>query len=193
MAEVLCKLRKSHKAYRPTSSDESRIFRYAEVRLPGMPNPIMTIKGMPDPRVMKSHLDYEFYQEKIEKEGLKAVVVLREPKDVLTSYYYFYRTMPQINFPGDFNQFFELFKSNSLVLRNILEWSAEWWTKRHLPNVLVVKYEEMKKDLARVVRRVADFLEIPVNEVMIDDIVKQCHSTFSHRRARTHSPSSLAL
>lgn len=37
-----------------------------------------------------------------------------------------------------------------------------WWEVRHQPNVLLVHYDDLKADLARAMRRVADFLHITV-------------------------------
>jgi aryl sulfotransferase len=55
-----------------------------------------------------------------------------------------------------------------------------WWSARHLPNVLMVHYAHLKNDLAGQIRRVADFLEIPVDPARWDAIVD--HSTFEYMK-----------
>ncbi|ELT90619.1 hypothetical protein CAPTEDRAFT_101347, partial [Capitella teleta] len=109
----------------------------------------------------------------VEEEGLKVIAVLREPKDTLTSYYYHYCNI--INFPGDFHDFFDLVRQDRLHGGNIFKMAQDWWQARDLPNVLVVKYEEMKKDTAEVVRRVAEFLEIPLDSKAVESIVENCN------------------
>ena len=39
-----------------------------------------------------------------------------------------------------------------------------WWEVRELPNVKMVHYSDLKRDMASVIRSIARFLEIPVNE-----------------------------
>jgi len=43
-----------------------------------------------------------------------------------------------------------------------------YWERRKEANILVVSYEEMQKDIAGVIRKVAAFLDIPVCE---EDVV----------------------
>jgi aryl sulfotransferase len=51
-----------------------------------------------------------------------------------------------------------------------------WWAVRVLPNVLLVHYDALKRDLPHEIRRIAAFLDIPIDEACWDDIVE--HSTF---------------
>ncbi|XP_013145970.1 PREDICTED: sulfotransferase family cytosolic 1B member 1-like [Papilio polytes] len=46
----------------------------------------------------------------------------------------------------------------------------EAWQRRHHPNMLFLFYEELSKDLAAVVRRVATFLEKDINEEQIEKL-----------------------
>jgi hypothetical protein len=60
-------------------------------------------------RGFKIHLAYEFFAEKIEKEGLKAIVIMRNPKDTLVSFlqasteFDIQRRLPRVfrAFPGE--------------------------------------------------------------------------------------------
>lgn len=47
-----------------------------------------------------------------------------------------------------------------------------WWPYRHLPNILLVHYHDLKSDLAGEIRRVARFLEIPVAEAALPTIMQ---------------------
>ncbi|XP_044181976.1 sulfotransferase 1E1-like [Acropora millepora] len=49
-----------------------------------------------------------------------------------------------------------------------------WWKHREDPNVLFLKYEDMQKDLPSHVRRIADFLQKPLSDEIIDRIAEQC-------------------
>ncbi|ELU14851.1 hypothetical protein CAPTEDRAFT_128233 [Capitella teleta] len=171
----ICEILRHMRTHHPEAngSKVSMMPPYVAIAGAFMPSALQYQDKMLPPRIIKTHLQYEFTKEKVEEEGLKVVSVLREPKDTLTSYFHFYRT-GMLRFPGDFHQFFELVRQDRLMFGNIFKMSRDWWQARHLPNVLVVKYEEMKKDTAEVVRRVGEFLEIPLDEEAVDNIVELC-------------------
>ncbi|ELT90618.1 hypothetical protein CAPTEDRAFT_123234 [Capitella teleta] len=174
MGEIVRQMR----AYHPEAvgKDVSFIIPYVEMNIPtpDMPTALECQDKMLSPRIIKTHLPYEYTKEKVEQEGLKVIAVLREPKDTLTSYYHHYCNN-FFNFPGDFHDFFELVRQDRLHGGNIFKMARDWWQARDLPNVLVVKYEEMKKDTAEVVRRVAEFLEIPLDSKTVESIVDNCN------------------
>jgi aryl sulfotransferase len=49
-----------------------------------------------------------------------------------------------------------------------------WWEIRNLPNMLMVHFDVMKKDMPGEMRRIAKFLEIPIDESKWDEIVLHC-------------------
>jgi aryl sulfotransferase len=55
-----------------------------------------------------------------------------------------------------------------------------WWEFRHLPNLLLVHYSDMIEDLDREVRRIADFLEIPLTDAQFASVVHA--TTFSEMK-----------
>lgn len=64
-----------------------------------------------------------------------------------------------------------------------------WWAIRDLPNVELLHFAEMKADLPGTMRRIAAFLDIPVDETRWDAIVEHC--TFDYMKA--HAPASVPL
>ena len=52
------------------------------------------------PRLIKSHLSSSFFKKTLEHRKTKVIVVFRNPKDMLVSYYNFYR-MCGYRFPAD--------------------------------------------------------------------------------------------
>ena len=59
-----------------------------------------------------------------------------------------------------------------------------WWATRTLPNVLMVHFEGLKKDLPGEMRRIATFLDIPIDEARWPTIVEHC--TFDYMKAHAH-------
>ncbi|ELU00729.1 hypothetical protein CAPTEDRAFT_118871, partial [Capitella teleta] len=171
--EILRYMREYHADFKPNNKKEETYIPYIEFGFPGVETAIEGMDTLPAPRVMKTHLYYEYFQQKVEEENLKVIVVLREPRDTLTSYYDHY-CQDAIGFPGDFHQFFELVRQDKLVSGNIFQMARDWWTKRHLPNVHVVKYEEMKEDCSSVIRGISEFLEIPLEAEHRQQLLAKC-------------------
>ncbi|ELU14240.1 hypothetical protein CAPTEDRAFT_220895 [Capitella teleta] len=147
---------------------------YIEMGFPGVPTGIKTLDTMKDPRLLKSHLSYKFFERKVEIDNLKVVVVLRDPRDVLVSYYHMYQSEQLGGFPGSFSDFFQLVKAKKLLCGCPLDWAASWWQKKDLPNVLLVTYEDMKADCGQVVRSIASFLGRSLSDKRVDAIVEHC-------------------
>ena len=56
-----------------------------------------------------------------------------------------------------------------------------WWGIRHLPNVMLIHFNDMKTDLAGSIRRIAEFLDIPADPAVFPKIVEHC--SFGYMRA----------
>lgn len=59
-----------------------------------------------------------------------------------------------------------------------------WWSIRELPNLMLLHYNDLKRDMPLQMRRIASFLNIPVNESQWDRIVKYC--SFEWMKANAH-------
>lgn len=58
---------------------------------------------------------------------------------------------------------------------------ASWWAIRDLPNLMLLHFEALKQDMPGQTRRIAEFLEIPIDESRWDAIVEHC--TFPYMKA----------
>ena len=63
-----------------------------------------------------------------------------------------------------------------------------WWEIRHLPNVLIVHFSNLKSDMQGVMRAIAAFLEIPVDESNWDTIVEHCGFDYMKANATLSVP-----
>lgn len=53
-----------------------------------------------------------------------------------------------------------------------------WWNlSQHLPNVKLLHFQNMKDDLPGMIREIAAFLDIKIDEEMFPEIVEHCLST----------------
>ena len=58
----------------------------------GCPPEIEKLKNLQAPRVIKTHLPYRFVNRWIERDEVKTIVTLRNPKDTIVSLYHFYKS-----------------------------------------------------------------------------------------------------
>jgi aryl sulfotransferase len=63
-----------------------------------------------------------------------------------------------------------------------------WWEIRHLPNVLLLHFAELKAELPGQIRRIAAFLDIPIDERRWDAIVEHCGFDYMKRHATKSVP-----
>jgi aryl sulfotransferase len=63
-----------------------------------------------------------------------------------------------------------------------------WWAIRDLPNVLMLHFETLKQDMPGQIRRIAEFLEVPIDEDKWPDIVKHCSFDYMKANATKSVP-----
>ncbi|MGB8273890.1 MAG: sulfotransferase domain-containing protein [Alphaproteobacteria bacterium] len=65
---------------------------------------------------------------------------------------------------------------------------ASWWAIRGLPNVLMVHFADLKADMPGQIRRIAAFLDIPIDEGRWDAIVEHCGFDYMKENASRSVP-----
>jgi aryl sulfotransferase len=63
-----------------------------------------------------------------------------------------------------------------------------WWEIRHLPNVLFVHFAELKRDMEGEMRRIAEFLDLPIDEERWPRIVEFCSFDWMKENATRSTP-----
>ena len=63
-----------------------------------------------------------------------------------------------------------------------------WWAIRRLPNVLLLHFADLKKDMPREIRRIAAFLDIPIDEARWQAIVEHCSFDYMKAHAAASTP-----
>jgi aryl sulfotransferase len=63
-----------------------------------------------------------------------------------------------------------------------------WWAARGLPNVLLMHYANLKRDLPGQIRRVAEFLDIDISEADWPTIVEHCTFDYMKKNAAKAAP-----
>jgi aryl sulfotransferase len=71
---------------------------------------------------------------------------------------------------------------------SLWENARTWWAIRDLPNVHMVHFEELKRDMPREIRRIAAFLDIPIDEARWPAILEYCSFDWMKRNATKTVP-----
>lgn len=122
-----------------------------------------------DPRIFKLHL---CFGECPYWEMAKYITCSRDPRDAAVSLFfhqlYFNRELPQRRkIIEDFDEFIE----NWLERGKYWEFLNSWWPHRNDPNILWLRFEDLKSELLAQVRRVVDFLKWEVSPIQIERIL----------------------
>jgi len=133
-------------------------------------------------RVIKTHFDWELLPY---SEDARYIMVIRDPKDIFVSSYFFLkdgvlgRAMPSVDLWS------KLFMSDGFAIGG--SWAkntAGYWAQRHHPNVMIVSFKSMKRDLKGTVRKVAQFLDIQAPEPLVDVVCQK--SSFEYMKGIDH-------
>jgi hypothetical protein len=136
----------------------------------------------PSPRIFKSHLSHP----KIPKGPCKYIYVARDGKDVAVSNYHLHRMYLQ--YEGTFAEFFERFMKGDIGYGSWFRHVAGWWAHRHDPNVLLLTYEELTRDLEACLRRIITFCGFKVSPERFPVILERCCFEFMKKHESQFDP-----
>lgn len=63
-----------------------------------------------------------------------------------------------------------------------------WWEIRELPNMLMLHFAKLREDMPSVIRRIADFAGISINDSVFDKIVDHCSFAYMKNHATKSVP-----
>jgi hypothetical protein len=121
-------------------------------------------------RVIKTHFNWDMLPY---SDQARYIAVVRDPKDVFVSNYLFVKDGVYGSAMPSVNTWYDLFLSKQFPLGGC--WAANtagYWAERHRPNVLIVSFKSMKRDLRGVVAKVAQFLDIEASDAHIDEVCR---------------------
>ena len=129
-------------------------------------------------RIIKTHLEAHYvpYDERA-----KYITVIRDPKEVFVSSYHFIGGILGILDHSTLSDWSDLFLGHQATLGAF--WAvhtASFWAWRARPNVLVMTYQEMKKDSRQAIERVADLMAVSLTAVQFEEVVTR--SSFAYMK-----------
>jgi hypothetical protein len=150
------------------------------------------------PRAFKTHLSWELLPR-----GGRNIYIVREPGDVLVSFYYFLNGVLFEDGSIDMDTFAgELFLADLPPDDMVLSASARywehvrsWWQVRTRSDVLFLCFEDMKQDLGAAVARIAAFIGVAADAELLDLVTRQARFEFmrAHQTQFDDHPTNLAF
>ncbi len=169
---------------------------WMDLRVPPPPVKLEAVEAQTHRRFLKTHLpvDALVYSPKA-----KYIYIGRDGRDVLWSVHnhhataneLFYDAMnntpglvgPPIESPkGTITEYYhEWLNKDGFPFWSMWDNVSSWWAIKDLPNILMVHFGNLKKDMPSEIRRIAAFLDIPIDESKWADILHHC--SFDYMKA----------
>lgn len=176
---------------------------WLDLRVPPKEVKLPEVEAQQHRRFIKTHLpvDALTFSPKA-----KYIYIGRDGRDVVWSMYnhhataneFWYEALndtpglvgPRIERPSDsVHQYFnEWFERDGHPFWPFWENIRTWWEIRNLPNVTLLHFNDLKRDMPGEIRRIAAFLEIPVDEAKWNDILTHCSFDYMKANATKSVP-----
>ncbi|XP_078504637.1 amine sulfotransferase-like [Lissotriton helveticus] len=127
----------------------------------------------PSPRLFSTNLPYFWVPKQLRQKKGKVIYVTRNPKDVLTSFYYFEKMMPSITPSPSFEHFMEKFCEGEVFGGSWFEHVRGWIAHKENFNFLLISFEDMVKDLRSVVLKICQFVGRQLTDHEIDIVLEK--------------------
>jgi aryl sulfotransferase len=176
---------------------------WLDLRVPPKAVKLPEVEAQTHRRFLKSHLPVDAL---VFSERAKYVYIGRDGRDVVWSLYNHHananatwyaalndtpgRVGPPIDPPpADIRQYWrDWLDRDGYPFWSLWENARTWWAIRDLPNVHLIHFEELKRDMPREIRRIAAFLEIPIDEARWPAILEYCSFDWMKRNATKSVP-----
>ena len=196
------------------------MFSHGQVRAPSLEAAVATqafslkdLTQMRKPRIFKTHADWKDLpisgcSSETPPPGVRVVVVIRDPADIMASLYYHSRAIKGISYQGSWHDWFQLFvyespplptvsgggvlsSSESDALTGIEQWCAHtagWWRVAQCcpGQVLWVQYEAMVREPSRQVQEMGRFLGVECSDSRAEQIAR--YSSFDAMKEQHETP-----
>ncbi|XP_070768589.1 sulfotransferase family 2, cytosolic sulfotransferase 3 [Enoplosus armatus] len=149
----------------------------------------LVVDQLASPRGLVSHFPYHLMPPSFHTSKAKVIYVMRNPKDVVVSSYYFHQMAGFLPDPGTFDEFMDRFLEGKVMFGKWTEHVKSWRHTELGDRIMYITYEEMLQDLPAALRCMSDFLGRHLSEETIQKIAEHC--SFKSMKANNMSNFSL--
>ncbi|XP_038636596.1 sulfotransferase 1C2-like isoform X2 [Scyliorhinus canicula] len=130
------------------------------------------LEKMASPRMMKTHLPIQRIPKSFWEQDCKTIVVARNAKDSLVSYFHFYHTCHLMPEPGTWEEFCQIFMEGKVCWGSWYDHVKGWWEAKDKHRILFLFYEDIKENPRREILKVAEFMGKVLEEDVIEKIIQ---------------------
>lgn len=134
----------------------------------------LVVDQLASPRAMVTHFPHHLMPPSFHTSKAKVIYVMRNPKDVMVSSYYFHQMTGFLHDPGTFDEFMTSFLEGNVLFGKWTDHVKSWRNTELGDRIMYITYEEMVQDLPAALRKLSDFLGCNLSEDVIDKIAEHC-------------------
>ncbi|XP_057569221.1 sulfotransferase 2A1 [Hippopotamus amphibius kiboko] len=132
------------------------------------------LKDKEGPRLISSHLPIQLFPKSFFKTKAKVIYLIRNPRDIFVSGYFFWRLATFVDRPESLEQYFEWFIQGNVPYGSWFDHTRGWMSTRDKENFLILSYEEMKQDTRSTVEKICQFLGKKLEPEEMNSVLKNC-------------------
>jgi aryl sulfotransferase len=181
----------------------AKISPWVDLRVPPKEAKLASLAAQTHRRFMKTHLPVDAL---VFSEKAKYIYIGRDGRDVLWSFYNHHSAAnkdwyaalnetpglvgPTIQAPNPsiVEYYHEWMNKDGYPIWPFWENIRSWWEIRNLPNVLLIHFENLKKDMPGEIRRIAEFIDTPIDESNWQSILEHCSFDYMKDNAAKSVP-----
>ncbi|XP_029891863.1 sulfotransferase 6B1-like [Aquila chrysaetos chrysaetos] len=152
------------------NDEELEEFPYLEI---GDTGKFERMNKLPSRRVIFTHLLPENLPRSIFKSKAKILLLIRNPKDVATSFYHFSNAMSPLPSYETWDDFFVAFMTKKMPWGCYFEYISKWNKYADDENVMTITYEELKEHPVLGVKNIAAFFGFSPTEKELQIVVER--------------------
>ncbi|XP_060943261.1 sulfotransferase 6B1 [Limanda limanda] len=127
----------------------------------------------PSPRFLGTHMHPDNIPTTFYTKKTKMLVVFRNPKDTLVSFYHFCNNNPVLPSVQSWESFYSQFMSGEVAWGSYFDHALAWEKRMNDHNVMIVTYEGLKQDLSEGIRQISSFYGYPLTEAQVQQITEE--------------------
>ncbi|KAM9608400.1 sulfotransferase 6B1 [Morphnus guianensis] len=123
----------------------------------GDPDKYQTMKQIPSPRILATHLNYDCLPKSIFKNKAKILVLFRNPEDTAVSFFHFHNSVPRVPSYSSWDEFFSEFMNGKVVWGSCFDCAVTWNKHIEDENTMIIIYGDLKENLTASVKQIVEF------------------------------------
>ncbi|XP_051920782.1 sulfotransferase family 2, cytosolic sulfotransferase 3 isoform X3 [Hippocampus zosterae] len=134
----------------------------------------VVVDQLASPRALVTHFPYELMPQSFFSSKAKVIYVMRNPKDVAVSSYYFHQMATFLEDPGTWEEFIDKFLEGRVMFGKWTNHVKSWRHTELEDRIMYITYEQMIQDLPAALRLMSDFLGKNLSDEVIEKIASHC-------------------